>query len=155
LRDLSAPQRVFQVGSGNFPPLRSLDAFPGNLPLQLSSFIGRDIELARLRKAVHDARVVTLTGVGGVGKTRLLAQAAAELLPGFREGARLVELAAVRDPDGVIGAFAAAFGINASARQGLEGSLVDFLRTKQLLLVVVVVVVVDNCEDVLEPSAIW
>jgi predicted ATPase len=144
LRDLSAPQRVFQVGSGNFPPLRSLDAFPGNLPLQLSSFIGRDIELARVRKAIHDVRVVTLTGVGGVGKTRLALQAAAELLPGFREGAWLVELAAVRDPGGVPDAFASVFGVNASAGQSLEGSLVDFLRTKRLLLVV------DNCEHVLD-----
>jgi predicted ATPase len=144
LRDLSTPQRVFQVGGGSFPPLRSLDAFPGNLPLQLSSFVGRDIELARVATAVRDARVVTLTGVGGVGKTRLALQAAAELLPGFREGAWLVKLEAVRNPDGVTGAFAAVFGVNASAGRSLEESLVDFLRTKQLLLVV------DNCEHVLD-----
>jgi predicted ATPase len=144
LRDLSAPQRVFQIGRASFPPLRSLDAFPGNLPLQLSSFVGRHVEMVRLRKAVHDSRVVTLTGVGGVGKTRLALQAAAELLPGFREGAWLVKLEAVRDPEGVTGAFAGVFGVNASAGRSLDGSLVDFLRSKHLLLVV------DNCEHVLD-----
>jgi hypothetical protein len=65
LRDLSAPQRVFQLGVGRFPPLRSLDSFPGNLPLQTSSFIGRDAELARTDEALRENRMVTLTGVGG------------------------------------------------------------------------------------------
>jgi class 3 adenylate cyclase len=79
LRDLSEPLRVFQVvGDGlpsRFPPLLSMDAFPGNLPLQVSSFIGREVELARVSKALGEARVVTLTGVGGVGKTRLALRA--------------------------------------------------------------------------------
>jgi predicted ATPase len=145
LRDLSAPQRVFQVGDGRFPPLRSVDAFPGNLPLQVSSFVGRETELTRVGKALHEARVVTLTGVGGVGKTRLALQAAAELLPDFREGAWLVELAPIRDPDEVVGAFASAFGVNAGAGQTVQQSLLEFLRTKQLLLVV------DNCEHLLDP----
>ena len=148
LRDLSRAERVFQVGApglrGDFAALTSVDSFPGNLPLQVSSFIGRDRELARVAKALAEARVVTLTGVGGVGKTRLALQVAAEVLPGFREGAWLVELAAVRDPDGVVGAFAAVFGVTARAGQTLEESLVEFLRTKQLLLVV------DNCEHLLE-----
>jgi predicted ATPase len=144
LRDLSAPQRVFQVGDGRFAPLRSVDAFPGNLPLQVSSFIGRETELGRVLKAIHEARVVTLTGVGGVGKTRLALQAAADLLPEFREGAWLVELAPVRDPDEVTAAFAAAFGVAANAGQTLQQSLIEFLRSKQLLFVV------DNCEHLLD-----
>ena len=151
LRDLSQPERVFQVNApglmGTFAPLRSVDAFPGNLPLQVSSFVGRERELARVVKALDDARVVTLTGVGGVGKTRLALQVAAEVLPGFREGAWLVELAPVRDPDGVVDAFAAVFGVSARAGQSVEESLVEFLRTKQLLLVV------DNCEHLLEAVA--
>jgi class 3 adenylate cyclase len=105
LRDLSEPLRVFQVvGDGlpsHFPPLLSMDAFPGNLPLQVSSFIGREVELARVAKALGEARVVTLSGVGGVGKTRLALRAAAEELPRYREGAWLVELQAVRDPEAV------------------------------------------------------
>jgi class 3 adenylate cyclase len=86
LRDLSEPVRLFQVGAGVFAPLRSLETFPGNLPLQLSSFVGREQELARVAKALEVSRLVTLTGVGGVGKTRLALQTAAEVLPRFPEG---------------------------------------------------------------------
>ena len=85
LRDLAHPMRVFQVHApgcaAEFPPLASIDAFPGNLPLQTSSFIGREREIDRTVAALGEARVVTLTGVGGVGKTRLALQVAAEVLP--------------------------------------------------------------------------
>jgi predicted ATPase len=151
LRDLSRAERVFQVcapGLGSdFAALRSVDAFPGNLPLQVSSFIGREREIARTVEALGSSRVVTLTGVGGVGKTRLALQVAAEVLPRFREGAWLIELAAVRDPAGVVDAFAAAFGVSARAGQTVAEALVEFLGTKQLLLVV------DNCEHVLDAVA--
>jgi predicted ATPase/class 3 adenylate cyclase len=151
LRDLSRPERVFQVQAPGllreFGPLVSVDAFPGNLPLQVSSFIGRDRDLARVASALEQARVVTLTGVGGVGKTRLALQVAAEVLPEFREGAWLCELASIRDPEGVAGALAALFGVTARAGQSLEESLVEFLHTKQLLLVL------DNCEHLLEAVA--
>ena len=90
LRDLARPDRVFQVGApglaDQFPPLRSLDAFPGNLPVQLTSFVGRDDELKSLAGVLQTARLVTLTGVGGVGKTRLAIQVAAEVLPGSGTG---------------------------------------------------------------------
>jgi predicted ATPase/class 3 adenylate cyclase len=151
LRDLSRPERVFQIQTPELPqefgPLMSVDAFPGNLPLQVSSFIGRDRDLARVASALEQARVVTLTGVGGVGKTRLALQLAGEVLPAFREGAWLCELAAIRDPEGVVGAVAAVFGVAARAGQTLEESLVEFLATKQLLLVL------DNCEHLLEAVA--
>jgi predicted ATPase/class 3 adenylate cyclase len=148
LRDLTRAERVFQVRApglaAEFPALTSVDAFPGNLPLQVSSFIGRERETARTLAALGEARVVTLTGVGGVGKTRLALQVAAEALPTFREGAWLVELGPVRDPDAVGDAFAAVFGLTARAGQSLVEVLIEFLRTKQLLLVV------DNCEHVLD-----
>jgi predicted ATPase/class 3 adenylate cyclase len=151
LRDLTRAERVFQVCvdglSLEFPALVSVDAFPGNLPLQVSSFIGRERDLARVSEALRDARVITLTGVGGVGKTRLALQVAAEVLPRFREGAWLVELAAVRDPDGVAAAFSATFGLTARVGQTLEQALVEFLGAKQLLLVV------DNCEHLVEAVA--
>jgi predicted ATPase len=147
LRDLARPVRVFQVGEGRFPPLRTLDAFPGNLPLQLSSFIGRDRELERAAAAIAESRIVTLTGVGGVGKTRLALQVAAEVLPRFADGAWLLELAPVRDPDGVPDAVAAVFEVTPRSGQSLLQALLEFLRGKQLLLVVY------NCEHLLEPVA--
>jgi predicted ATPase len=151
LRDLSEPLRVFQVlGDGlpsDFPPLLSMDAFPGNLPLQVSSLIGRDVELARVAKALGEARVVTLTGVGGVGKTRLALRAAAEELPRYREGAWLVELQAVRDPEAVAVAVAAVFSLTARAGMSTQEALIEFLGSKQLLLVL------DNCEHLLDPVA--
>jgi predicted ATPase/class 3 adenylate cyclase len=151
LRDLGQPEMLYQLCHPDlprrFPPLRTLDAFPGNLPLQVSSFIGRQRELAWIVAAVEQARVVTLTGVGGVGKTRLALQAAARLVPRFREGAWLVELASVRDLDGVPGALAAVFGVSVRSGLTLQESLAEFLRTKQLL------VVLDNCEHLLEPVA--
>ena len=86
---------------------------------------------------------MTITGVGGVGKTRLAIQVAADLLPQYREGAWLVELASVRDPEGVVDVVAEAFHLTARGGQSLEDSLIDQLSHKQLLLVL------DNCEHVL------
>jgi predicted ATPase/class 3 adenylate cyclase len=151
LRDLARAEHVFQLRAPGleleFAPLASLDAFPGNLPLQVSSFIGRESEIDQAVGALSDARLVTLTGVGGVGKTRLALQVAAEVLPRFREGAWLIELAPVRDPVGVVDAVAAVFGVTPRAGHTLVEALVEFLGTKQLLLVL------DNCEHVLDPVA--
>jgi predicted ATPase len=148
LRDLSAPQRIFQVGGGVFPALRAIDAFPGNLPLQVSSFVGRDKELARTAEALAESRVVTLTGVGGVGKTRLALQVAAEVLPRFSDGAWLCELAPLRDPTGVANSIAALFDVVPRGGQTVEQALEEFLRGKELLLVL------DNCEHLLQATAV-
>ena len=147
LRDLSAPQRIFQIGDGVFPALRSLDAFPGNLPLQLSSFVGRSNELEQIASALATGRVVTLTGVGGVGKTRLALQVAAEVLPRFRDGAWLCELAPLRDPASLADTVASLFDVVPRGGQPLEVALREFLRSKELL------VVLDNCEHLLAPTA--
>jgi hypothetical protein len=88
LRDLGRPQRLFQVThpdlGRDFAPLRTLETFPGNLPLQTSSFVGREAQLALLAELVPGSSLVTLTGVGGVGKTRLALQVAAEVIAGHR-----------------------------------------------------------------------
>jgi predicted ATPase/class 3 adenylate cyclase len=151
LRDLSRPEQVFQVGApdlrGEFAPLLSLDAFPGNLPLQLTSLVGRERELARVIEALGDARLVSLTGVGGVGKTRLALQVAADVLPRFQLGAWLCELAAVRSTESVVDAVAEVFDVTARSGQTREQALLDFLRHKELL------VVLDNCEHVLDEAA--
>jgi predicted ATPase/DNA-binding SARP family transcriptional activator len=151
LRDLSRPETIFQVGQadlvGKFPPLRSLDAFMGNLPSPVSSFIGRERELAGVAAALGEVRTVTLTGVGGVGKTRLALQVAAEARPKFRDGAWWCELAPIRDRDGVTEAVAALFSVTPRAAETVEEAVVEFLRHKELLLVL------DNCEHLLEPVA--
>src|SRR5215211_4203982 len=151
LRDLSRPEHIFQVShpdlADEFAPLRSLNAFAGNVPLQTSSFIGRERELAGVLAALGEVRVVTLTGVGGVGKTRLALQVAGELLPGLRDGAWWCELAPFRDRGGVADAVAGLFSVTARAGEPVEEELVEFLRHKELLLVL------DNCEHLLEPSA--
>src|SRR5205807_613381 len=101
LRDLARPERVFQLtGAGlstEIGEIRTLDAFPGNLPRQATSFVGRDQEIARLVAALSVRRLVTVTGVGGVGKTRLALQVAAEVLARFAHGTWICELAAASD----------------------------------------------------------
>ena len=130
-----------------FAPLLTSEAFPGNLPLQASSFVGRDVELVRVADALGEARVVTLTGVGGVGKTRLALQVAAEVLPRFREGAWVALLAAVRDPDAVVDAVAGAFGVTSRAGFSPEESSSRTCASKELLLIL------DNCEHLLPAVA--
>ena len=121
--------------------------FLGNLPLPVSSFIGRARELERTVAALGQARVVTLTGVGGVGKTRLAMQVAEQVQPRFAGGAWLCELAPVRDAVGVDDAVAAVFSVSAPAGQTTREALVEFLRNKELLLVL------DNCEHLLAGAA--
>src|SRR5262245_505981 len=151
LRDLVAPMGVFQVTHPDlrrqFPPLRSVDAFPGNLPVQLTSFVGRDAELAGIGKALDEWRMVTLTGVGGVGKSRLAVQVAAEVLPRFRDGAWLCELAVADDEDTMGQVVAAELGVSQRAGMSLAESVSDYLRPKELLLVL------DNCEQLLGPAS--
>ena len=151
LRDLAGRVHIFQLVHpdfpGAFPALRTLDAFPGNLPLQVSSFIGRARELGQTAAALGEARVVTLIGVGGVGKTRLALQVAGQVLPRFGDGAWLCELAPIRDAAGVDGAVAAVFSVAARGSQSTRDALVEFLRNKELLLVL------DNCEHLLAGAA--
>jgi hypothetical protein len=100
LRDLTNRERIFQVSApglvADFPPLRSLDALPGNLPHQVTSFVGRERELAILMSLMLERQLVTLTGVGGVGKTRLALEVASEMVSEFRTHG--CELAPVTDP---------------------------------------------------------
>jgi predicted ATPase len=143
--------RVFELSSSGrpeeFPPLRSLDSFPGNLPAQVSSFVGRTAEGARVVSALEQSRVVTITGVGGVGKTRLAIQVSADLLPRYRDGAWLVELASVREPDRVVEMVAAVFHVTNRSGPTLEDALIDVLAQERMLLIL------DNCEHLLATVA--
>jgi predicted ATPase/class 3 adenylate cyclase len=150
LRDLSRAERVFQLSADGlatgFPPLRSIDAFPGNLPQQLTSFVGRDNELRAIGKALHEARLVTLTGVGGVGKTRLAIHVAAEVVPSFPAGAWVCELAAANEPESMVQVIATTLGVQPRSGTTLEGSILEFIGTKSLVLVL------DNCEHLLDAA---
>jgi hypothetical protein len=153
LRDLAGPELIFQLTHPelpvDFPPIHTLAERTGNLPLQVSSFIGRAHELEQTTAAVEQARLVTLTGAGGVGKTRLALQAAGQAAPRFTDGAWLCDLAPIRDPAAVDDAVAAVFAVTAPAGLSTSEALVEFLRGKQLLLVL------DNCEHLLEARRRW
>jgi len=151
LKDLQLPERIFQLLHPNlpadFPALKSLATLPNNLPIQLTSFIGRDRELAKVKRLVKTARLLTLTGVGGSGKTRLALQAAADLLDDFPDGAWLVELAPLADPGLVPQTAASVLKVTEQEDQPLLTTLIEHLRSKQTLLIL------DNCEHLLSAAA--
>jgi predicted ATPase/class 3 adenylate cyclase len=151
LRDLAARMHVFQVVHpdlrSEFPPLRSLDVLPGNLPRQVTTFVGREEEVSALARLLRERSLVTLTGVGGVGKTRLAVQVGAEVVPEFPDGAWLCELAPVTDPSAIWDALAACLGVKPSAGRTLDQTVLEYLGPKHLLLVL------DNCEHLLDPVA--
>jgi predicted ATPase len=143
LRDLAEPQRVFQVGNARFPPLRALDVSLTNLAGQPTSLVGRQSLIAEVAALVESCPLVTLTGVGGVGKTRLAIEAGAELLPKFPDGVWLVDLAPVAHDDLVLRAVADVLGVATHTGEPLATTLISRLRSKRLLIIL------DNCEHVL------
>jgi predicted ATPase/class 3 adenylate cyclase len=151
LRDLPTAVGVFQVRAAglqaDFPALRALDASPGNLRPATTSFIGRESEVAELQAAVKAHRLVTLTGVGGVGKTRLALEVAARLADEFPDGVWVFELAAVTDPVAVPDAVAAVLGITQQPGKTVSESVAAALEGRLRLLVI------DNCEHVLDAAA--
>ena len=151
LRDVPTPVGVFQVRAPglqtDFPALRALDTSPGNLRTAATSFIGRDAELAEVQAALREHRVVTLTGVGGVGKTRLAQEVAAGLADEFSDGVWFFELAAVADPAAVPDAVAAVLGVTQQPGKSVAQSVAAALEGRVRLLVF------DNCEHVLDAAA--
>lgn len=147
LKDIAQPESVFQLlapGLPNaFPPLRSLEALHGNLPQQLTSFVGRASEVETLSALVRAHRLVTLTGTGGVGKSRLALQVATLLADEFSDGAWFVPLAPLADPAQVVGTLAATLGLRESLNRPMLDTLTTFLKNKRVL------VLIDNCEHLL------
>jgi predicted ATPase/class 3 adenylate cyclase/DNA-binding CsgD family transcriptional regulator len=150
LKDLERPERVWQLAhpdlATDFPPLRSLDAIPNNLPVPMSSFVGRFDAIDTVARLVFDNRHVTLTGTGGAGKTRLAQQVAAETLEAFPDGVWWVDLVAVSDPELVPSAISRAAMLPEDRGDPL-GGLARRLASRRTLLVL------DNCEHLLDPSA--
>lgn len=151
LKDLSRPERIFQVVipdlPAEFPPLRTLDVISNNLPIQLTSFIGREREINDVKRLLTTTRLLTLQGAGGAGKSRLALQIVADLIEDFPNGVWFVDLAPLTDPAQVARTVAATLGVREVAGLTLVDSLIDFLRPKILLLIL------DNCEHLLTPCA--
>jgi predicted ATPase/class 3 adenylate cyclase len=151
LRDLSSPEHVYQVQHPQlrteFPALRSLEATPNNLTQQLNSFIGRERELAEIRQMLASNRLVTLLGMGGIGKSRLSIQLAAEVLDDFPDGVWFVELAALTDPSSVPQAVASVLGVKEEAGRPVVDALTKYVRDLQVLIIL------DNCEQVVHGCA--
>jgi predicted ATPase len=151
LRDIPNPITVFQLRAPGlrteFPPLRGVDSNPGNLRPSVTRLIGRDIEVCDVKTALRSHRLVTLTGVGGVGKTRLALEVAAQLADEFVDGVWVFELAAVADPAAVPDAVAAVLGITQQPAKSVGESVASALEGRSRLLVF------DNCEHVVDSVA--
>ena len=152
LRDLPRPERVVQLCHpdlcNEFPPLRMRGAVVAqHLPVQLTSFVGRDAEMVDVRDILAENRFVTLTGAGGVGKTRLAVQVAAAVAGNYGDGAWYVDLAPITDPDLVPITVARALGLPDQPGPSPENSLLQFVGAQHML------VVLDNCEHLLDASA--
>jgi predicted ATPase/class 3 adenylate cyclase len=148
LKDLSRAERVYQLSvrglPDSFPQLRSLDEFPNNLPLQLTSFVGREHDVMEIKRLLSENRLVTLVGSGGVGKTRCAIQVGAELLEDFRGGVWLAELASISDPSLVTAQIAQALAVQEEPQRILLETVLSHLKHQRALLIL------DNCEHVID-----
>jgi len=151
LKDLARAERVFQLCHPDlrtgFPPLRSLNPRVTNLPVQLTSFVGREGEIAEIERLLGTTRLATLTGAGGVGKTRLALQVGADAVDQFQDGAMLVELAALSDPGLVPQVLAMTLGVPERPPRPVIDTITDYLRGKHFLLLL------DNCEHLVDACA--
>lgn len=148
LKDLARSEQVYQLIAADLPedfaPLRSLDELPNNLPPQLTSFVGREHEVADIKALIEQHRLVTLVGAGGAGKTRCAIQVGAELLDGSGDGVWLAELARISDQSLVASVLAQALNVRESPDRPVLDTLLGYLKRKRLLIVL------DNCEHVIE-----
>lgn len=151
LRDLTTAEHLYQIVHpqlrADFPPLRSLATTPNNLPQQLNSFIGRERELAQTRQMLATSRMLMLLGMGGIGKSRLSLQLAAEVLDDFADGVWLVELAPLADARSVPQALASVIGVKEEAGRPVIEAVLKYVRERRLLIVL------DNCEHVVHACA--
>ncbi|HEX6222642.1 MAG TPA: adenylate/guanylate cyclase domain-containing protein [Acidimicrobiia bacterium] len=139
LKDLTRPEHVFQLdvdGLGvAFPPLKSLDAVPNNLPEQITELIGRDAEVARIQKLLHDNRLVTILAPGGTGKTHLAVQTAANLTSDYPDGVYFIALADISASDDIVQTVAETVGVSLSSREDPRTQLLEYLSPRTQLLV--------------------
>lgn len=151
LKDLITPMKIFQIVSEKlqteFPPIKTLDARPNNIPVQLTSFIGREIEIPEIKVLLGRSRLITLLGPGGTGKTRLSIQVGADLIDDFPDGVFLVELAPVADPSWIPEAVMNSLKIKEEKGKSIQETLTSFLSDKEMLIII------DNCEHLINECA--
>ena len=151
LRDLTSPERLYQVAhpklKRTFPALRSLEATPNNLPQQLTSLVGRERELAEVKRMLGTSRLLTLLGPGGIGKTRIALHVAAEVMDDHADGVWFVDLAPLADPQLVPQALASVLGVTEEAGRPVIEAVIKHLKDRRAL------VVLDNCEHLLHACA--
>ena len=151
LRNLERPEFLHQVLADgletDFPPPKSLEVMPNNLPVQTTSFIGREKEIDEVKRLLKTTRLLTLMGMGGTGKTRLALEVGSQIIGKYQDGVWLVELALVTDPDRIFETIANVVGVREEAERPIKESVRNFFKGKTLLLVI------DNCEHVLSAIA--
>ena len=151
LKDLTAAEHVFQIVApdltAEFPELRSLSFLQNNLPQQVSSFIGREEDVVEIKAILLESRLITLSGAGGVGKTRCALQVAADVLEQYADGVWFVDLAPVADPVLIANAIGRVFKVQHAPNQSMLETLTCFLQTKEALIVL------DNCEHVVSEAS--
>jgi predicted ATPase/class 3 adenylate cyclase len=151
LKDLVRPEHIYQAVVPDLPseflPLKTLDTQPNNLPIQLTSFIGREEEMARVKEILNGTRLVTLIGAGGAGKTRLAIQVAADLIDKFPDGVWFVEFAPLGDAALIPHSVATALGLQLQSGRTIQLALTEYLRERNCLLLF------DNCEHLIDACA--
>jgi class 3 adenylate cyclase len=151
LKGIAAAEQIFQLCHptlpADFPPLKSLSVYKHNLPLQLTTFVGRGKELAEVQRLLKETRLLTLLGPGGTGKTRLMLEVAEEVVGEYANGVWLVELAPLTDPDLIPERVAAALTVQEQPGRALLDAIVDYVRQKELLLLL------DNVEHLVREAA--
>jgi len=151
LKDLIRPIILFQpLAEGivsEFPPLKTLDARPNNLPLQLTSFIGRENEIKTVKKLMSESRLLTLIGSGGSGKTRLALQAGADLIDKYINGVWFIDLASIQDGNLLYLKIAESIGLNDQQGKSIEENIYEYIKDKELLIIL------DNCEHLINECA--
>jgi len=151
LKDVIQPIRLYQLVSHglreDFPPLKTLDARPNNLPIQLSSFIGREDVMKQVKNFLNQTRLLTLIGSGGSGKTRLALQVGADVIDDFANGVFIIELAPVSDPSLIMQTLMNSLGVKEEPGRSLEESLTSYLKAKEMLIIL------DNCEHLINDCA--
>lgn len=151
LKDVIQPIRLFQILCPglreDFPPLKTLDARPNNLPIQLTSFVGREDVMQKVKNLFAQTHLLTITGTGGAGKTRLAMQTGADLIDDFANGVFIAELAPVSDPAFILQTLMNSIGVKEEPGKSLEEILTGYLKDKKMLIIL------DNCEHLIDECA--